>query len=298
MDKTRNALSLVGCLWLLSVVSFAQHGTLYRIKHKVSNAPGTLFMTWGYNRSYFSNSKIHFFGPNYGFSLSNIPAVDDPKPYDRDIYFRRATINTTQYNGRIGYYFKKKYALSVGIDHTNYITRETNKSQLSGTFYEGADTVNNWIGTYYNNFVTIDHNKINYNNQGGLNYLRLELTRTGLLYRSHEKNIALSSNLGLGIGALVTKNTFLFNGRQDVPQRSLAGIGFSITTGLRIEIFKNLTFQSEIQWGHMSLQHVKTRDFDETDYAKQKFLYASVITSGGLLFFIRPTNECDTCPLW
>lgn len=288
---------LCGILCLTGNV-FAQHGTLYRIKHKVSNSPGTLFMTWGYNRSWFTPSTVHFFGPNYGFNLSNIEAIDDPEPYDRDIYFRKKTINTTQYNWRIGYYFKKRYALSFGIDHTNYVTQETDKSQLTGTFYAGVDTVNNWLGSYQNNFVTIDHDKFNYNNKGGLNYLRLELTRSDVLYRSHEKNLAFSTNLGLGFGLLVSNNTFLFNGRQDANQRSLSGFGSSLTTGARLEIFRNFTIQTELVWGYMNQQHVKTRDYEEYAYAKQSFFQVAWVTSFGFLFFIHPTNECDTCPNW
>jgi len=43
---------------------------------------GSYFAFWGYNRSDYPTSDIHFTGPGYDFTLHDVVAADAPTPFD------------------------------------------------------------------------------------------------------------------------------------------------------------------------------------------------------------------------
>ena len=103
-----------------------------------------------------------------------------------------------QFNARIGYYFKEHWALSVGYDHLKYIYDDNNSVYLSGYIGSGVDEVTSWEGTYSGEHVTTQNDYFHYENSDGLNYLRLELTRTdNFIQLGGKDQFVLSSNLGL-----------------------------------------------------------------------------------------------------
>jgi hypothetical protein len=48
----------------------------------------------------------------------------------------------------------------------------------------------------------------------------------------------------------------------------------------------------------MAQTHVGTRTNDPNAFASQKFAFMQFDTNVGFLFYIRPTNNCNTCPVW
>ena len=75
--------------------------------NKDSQAKRAMFVYWGYNRSFYTDSKISFFGPGYDFSLAGVQATDRPSP-DFITYVDPSTLTVPQFNARIGFNFKKK----------------------------------------------------------------------------------------------------------------------------------------------------------------------------------------------
>lgn len=269
-----------------------------RKKAKNSFAKGTLFSYWGYNRSAYTKSDLHFISDDYDFTLKGARASDNPEKLDPSIYFNLAKLTIPQFNARIGYYFKNHWAISLGYDHMKYLLNDKNEVLLDGTISPGVDT--KWSGTYSNFPVITDKKHIHYENSDGLNYMRLELTRTDQWYKTRKKNgwFALSTNLGVSTGFLLSFNDFRFAGEHTVRTVSISGYGLSVHANTRFEFFNHVFLQSGFAAGFNHQTKVKNRPNDATTITKHKYGYSSWETVVGFLLYLRPTNGCDTCPQW
>lgn len=268
-------------------------------KPKKSYAQGTFFANWGYNRSWYSKSKVNFVGPGYDFSLKGYKAKDNPTPFNANTYFNPKTFTVPQFSFQVGYYVRSHYAVSIAYDHFKYVLTDNTPVLLSGTINPGVDNVTNWSGTYTNEAVTLNRNTFYYDNSTGLNYLRLQFTRTDQWYVSGKNDLfAVSTNLGLGLGGLISNNSFLFAGKEDFNNLSMSGFAFSAHAGLRLEFFRQFFIQSNFNGGYMHQAHVLTRTNEPNAIAKQKFGYTSLDASLGFFLYLRPTNDCNSCPHW
>lgn len=287
---------LLICCLLFPMVAFSQSG---KNKPKTSFARGTMFAYWGYNRSWYSKSAINFIGPGYDFTLKGSRATDNPAPFNFGTYFNPKNISESQFNVRVGYYIRNHYAISFGYDHYKYLFADGNQVLLSGTINPGVDTVTDWSGSYNNEAITTNRNTFHYENSNGLNYLRFELSRTDQLFKTGRKDaFVISSNLGFGFGGLFSVNDFNFGGKQDIDTKSLSGFAVSGHASLRFEFLRHVFIQTGFSGGFMNQSHVRTRFNEPNAYAKQKFAYSSFETSLGFLLYIRPTNDCNSCPNW
>lgn len=268
-------------------------------KQKVSHAQGTLFGYWGYNRSAYTKSNIRFAGPGYDFTLGGAKAHDNPSPLSSGYYWDFNNITVPQFNGRIGYYFRHHWALSFGYDHMKYIFQDRNEVTLSGEIDPGVDNVTNWSGLYNGEQVTTNRNTFHYENSDGLNYLRLELMRTDLLLAFGSKDqFAVSSNIGVAAGSILSFNDFDFAGTKSMRTISMSGYGLSGHASLRFEFFRHVFVQTQLSGGFNHQLKVRTRRNDPSSFAKHAYGYGMFDTSVGFLLYIRPTNSCDSCPIW
>lgn len=266
-------------------------------KTKNSYAKGTLFGYWGYNRSIYTKSNIRFVGYGYDFEMKGAVARDNPYPLSW-AYFDPKRITVPQFNARVGYYYKDHWAISFGYDHMKYIFAHNNHVKISGNIDEGIDTVTNLSGSYDDYDFITDRSTFHYENSDGLNYLRVELTRTDQWFATRNKNFAISSNIGLGTGGILSFNDFTFAGRKDMRTISLSGYGLSGHLGARLEFFKHLFLQANASAGFMHQVKVKTRPNDPSAFARQMYGYGELDVVIGFLLYIRPTNNCNSCPHW
>lgn len=269
-------------------------------KPKLSHGQGTLYGYWGNNRSTYTRSNIHFEGAGYDFNLKGARATDKKTPFDPSIYFNPAKLTLPQYNVRVGYYIRKGYALAIGFDHMKYALTDKNEVLLSGTINPGIDTVNNWSGTYTSNPIVTDRNTFNYGQTKGLNYLKIEYIKTDRWFEAGEHNwFVLSTNIGLGVGGILSTTDFTFAGKSNTSSSSyLSGFALSAQVGVRLEFFKHLFIQSSFSGGYMQQVHVPTRNNEPNAIAKQKFGFTSFENALGFFLYIRPTNDCNSCPHW
>ena len=82
---------------------------------------GELFFYWGYNRSAFTPSDMHFQGDNYDFILSDVKASDRPSKVEVDPYLHIGKFTIPQYNYRLGYFLSDRISVSLGMDHMKYV---------------------------------------------------------------------------------------------------------------------------------------------------------------------------------
>lgn len=264
---------------------------------KDSDAKGTLFFYWGYNRSFYTKSDINFRGNGYDFTMANARAHDNPVKLSWD-YLNPKSLTVPQFNVRIGYYFKNNWALSFGYDHLKYIFADQNQVQLSGYIEPGLDNESNLSGDYSNVDYTTDRTKFHYENSDGLNYLRFELTRSQQWYKTKSGWFGFTTNISVSTGALLSYNDFRFAGQNDMRTISMSGYGLSAHLGLRFEFFQHVFLQANYGGGFMHQVNVKTRPNDATARAKQLFGFMEMNAVIGALFYIKTKNNCNSCPNW
>lgn len=278
-------------LLALPVISNAQ------TKKKVSYAKGTLYANWGYHRSGYTKSNLHFAGAGYDFTLKGATAYDQAPKFSGDTYFNPKNIAQPQVSARVGYYFQDHWGLSLGYDHMKYIYADNNAVSLSGTI---DPTLNaEWSGSYTGESVVTHKEVFNYGSSDGLNYIRFELTRTDMLAKFGKKDwFAVSSNAGLSVGGLLSFTDFTFAGQANRRTVSLSGYGISLHAGLRLEFFKHLYLQSGLSGGIHHQVNVLSRPNDPSANVRQSYGFVMWDNSIGILLYVRPTNGCDSCPVW
>ena len=263
---------------------------------KDSQATRAMFVYWGYNRSFYTDSKISFFGPGYDFSLAGVQATDRPSP-DFITYVDPSTLTVPQFNARIGFNFKKKWALSFGYDHMKYVIVHGPTYLLSGRINPLIDPISNWSGDYNAEPVTTDESILHYENTNGMNYIRAEISHIDKLVRASNA-FAIYSVSGLGAGLVLNYNDFTFAGEKSMTTLSMSGVGASAHLGLRLEFFRHFFLQANNSVGFLYQHRVKTRGNDPYAYARQSLGYfQSDIVLGGI-FYLRPKDNCNTCPNW
>lgn len=284
---------------LLAPMFTSAQSTWKNKKQKISHAQGTLFGYWGYNRSAYTKSNIRFAGPGYDFTLGGARAHDNQSPLSSGYYWNPTEFTIPQFNIRVGYYIKHHWAVSLGYDHMKYVFQDANEVTLSGEIDPGVDNVNNWSGIYSGEPVTTNRNTFHYENSDGLNYLRLELMRTDMLvaFGSNDQ-FAISSNVGVATGALLSYNDFDFAGTKSMRTISMSGYGLSAHAALRFEFFRHFFIQTQLSGGFNHQVKVRTRPNDSSSFARHAYGYGMYDTSVGFLLYIRPTNSCDSCPVW
>ena len=263
---------------------------------KDSQAKRAMFVYWGYNRSFYTDSKISFFGPGYDFSLAGVQATDRPSP-DFITYVDPSTLTVPQFNARIGFNFKKKWALSFGYDHMKYVIVHGPTYLLSGKINPLIDPISNWSGDYNAEPVTTDESILHYENTNGMNYIRAEISHIDKLVRASNA-FAIYSVSGLGAGLVLNYNDFTFAGEKSMTTLSMSGVGASAHLGIRFEFFRHFFLQANNSVGFLYQHRVKTRGNDPYAYARQSLGYfQSDIVLGGI-FYLRPKDNCNTCPNW
>lgn len=271
-----------------------------QVKRKVSTNQGTIFVQWGYNRTHYTKSNLRVVGPGYDLTLSGAKAIDRPEPFSAKSYFSVENITVPQFNLRVGYYYKDKWAISIGYDHFKYVFKDRNQVSLSGTIDPGIDTVSNWSGVYTGQNITTDYNSFHYENTNGMNFIRVELTRSYPIYtpRKLKGNFNIVGNLGLSAGTILSVNDFNFLGRFDRVTYSISGYGLAAETSLRFEFLKHFYLQPSLNSGFVHQLKVRTRPNDPSSYAKQALGYVEYNVLLGGLFYIKPKKKCDDCPTW
>ena len=124
------------------------------VAQRKSNAfnKGSFYFYWGWNRSFYSPSTIHFSGNTYDFQLYDVVAVDRQSPFSADLYLNPKRMTIPQYNARIGYYFKHNLQVSLGVDHMKYVMLHDQPSTINGYIYNSNTS---YDGVYVNEPITI-----------------------------------------------------------------------------------------------------------------------------------------------
>lgn len=283
-------------LTILLLSTSISYGQNYSYKKKFGTQKNAMYFYWGYNRSIYSKSTIEFVGSDYHFKLVKAAAKDRPSN-EFITYVNPKTITVPQFNIRVGWYYKHRWDWSVGYDHMKYVMRDEQYLYVNG-FVNGT-TNSNLLGTYTNDNgkVLIREQDLHYENTNGLNYISVQLNNTAPIYKSNNRKIAIQRRLGGGIGPVVTQTDFNWDGDIYHSGIKLGGYGVSLHAGLRFDFFNRFFVQNNFATGFMHLPRNATIVRDG-DYANHTFIYGSWEIVGGVLWYLRNKNGCDTCPDW
>ena len=242
------------------------------------NRKGDIFLSWGWNRGWYTNSDIHFKGADYNFELKNVKAYDRQSPFEPEVYFGPKMLTIPQFNFRAGFFPKKNYSVSVGTDHMKYKVKQFQYAKISGTI----DTPNSGFeGVYDNDQVLLDNTFLLFEHTDGLNYLNVELRRMDGLMSLGNFNLDITE--GVGVGALLPRTNSTLLGKERHDEFHLAGYGVNALLGAHLSFLRHFFVQAEFKGGFMHLPDIRTTPSPE-DKASQHFMFFQMNYGIGLSF--------------
>ncbi len=147
-------------------------------KHK----PGTLYLSWGYNREVYTKSTLHLINhtsDNYDFKMIKATA-HDKSDFDNIGPINELTI--PQYDMHIGYLFNGKHNLGVELswDHLKYVVTDNQVVRVVGQIR----------GREIDKDTLVDPDFVHIQHTNGNNYLMLNILKKTSLFNT--KNTELS----------------------------------------------------------------------------------------------------------
>ncbi len=250
----------------------------------------SLFVTWGYNRTYYNNSDVHFKGEGFDFTLFDAKAQDMPEKFDPKVYFNPTRFTVPQFNFRMGYYFKTNWAISLGWDHMKYRLITTQLLRISGDISEEKYFDPQYVGNFDNDYILYSGRFMDYHHSDGFNFIRAALEKRTLLYRSPRQIFVIAFNSAASIGVMVPWTDFTFFGEHNRNRLHVSGYGLSFSTGFRIEFYRYIFLQLSTQTGWSNLTDVMLEG-DKDSRARQKInFFERSVAIGAYIPLLRADN--------
>lgn len=239
-------IALLSALALLSQTVQSQEKTDW---HFVKN--GSLYISWGYNKEWYTPSTVHVSQPSLGndYKMVRVRAHDHPG-WDDALLTKAMTI--PQYNYRIGYFFNKKQdlAIEINFDHTKYIITDEQDVNIKGKL-EGQEvnTTKRWSekdGSFY------------YLNNGA-NFLLFNLVKKFRLIQPQKpQGVKLDLLAKAGVGPVIPHVENSFFGNKNIPDFQIGGWNTGIETAFRLTAFKHvfLEFAQKVDYARYSHLHI------------------------------------------
>lgn len=225
-------------------------------------------LSWGWNRSNYSTSDIHFSGKDHDFTINNVVATDIQTDVTTDnifgIYLNPSEITIPQTNMRLAYQLTPRSAIALNLDHMKYVMTADQIVPITGT-----------IGnTVYPPGTTriMDVNFLNFEHTDGLNVVSLEYEKQMPLDWFGPRMPARAFALG-GVGFVLPKSNVTLNmlGRARNDEFHLAGYSLGAGAGLEVDVYKNFFTRGTYKFGFVNLPDVVTSS--QGDKASHKFTY-------------------------
>lgn len=271
--KRKKMLKKIFCI-VAVFFSLLVFGQSKEVKNYNPYRKGAVFLFWGWNRAWYSNSDIRFKGTNYDFTLNNVQATDRPTDFSFRDYFHPLRVTIPQTNARMGYFLKDNFALVLGLDHMKYVMKQNQK--VSYTIYnpyqeQGQMDLSN------GDFLTYEHTD-------GLNYINLGVEKYIGLLKNQNLNIAL--DYGAGAGILYPKSNIKLKNNERSDRFHLAGLGLDTRLGLNMIFFKHIMARVEAKYGYINMPDIKSTH-NPRDKASQDFVFGQINFGIGYIFNTR-----------
>lgn len=295
MHLTVKTNSSVGKALLLALLSllFAREAFSQTPYTPPEGKKGSLYLYWGYNRSWYSRSNLHFTGPAYDFTVYDVTAQDRPTPFGA-VYFKPSTFTIPQYVYRLGYHVTDRFAISGGLDHMKYVMDPGQATTLSGVITEEASPT--YQGAYLHHPISLTDDFLQFEHTDGLNLVSLEFEYLMPLFRVLRGQVSAYWNVGTGGIWMVTKTNVKVLGDGLDNDFHVAGYTLAGKTGPRIEFRDRYFVLSEIKGGYASLPAVLIKN-SEPEIGDHNFNYLEWYLAAGVNIRIRRKKTEDLSPL-
>lgn len=289
-----NKIVLLLITLLFIEVSFSQEEVVSKndfseIIKKTNKRKGQFFASWGWNRSFYSKSDIHFKGSNYDFVLHDVKAKDRPNPFGIK-YFSPGDLTLPATNAKLGYFFKDNYNIVIGLDHMKYVMRQDLDVKINGDINVGDYLVDgavyNYDGNYNNEIINLSSNFLQFEHTDGLNYIFVGVNRFdnfNKLLGIHTPNFEVNLEEGVDVGILLPKTNTTLLGKDRHDAFHFSGYGFAAKAGLNLTFFKHFYLQADFKVGYINMPNIRTTN-DKIDSAKQHFTYHETAYTFGYRF--------------
>lgn len=252
-DEDKNSLlkklTFTKTILLLVIILF---GTVHLIAQE-NDKKGSFYVYWGYNRSHYSKTNLHFNGPDYDITFYDIVGTDRPTKFGW-IYINPSTITIPQYNFRLGYFLTNRFTLSFGIDHMKYVVTRNQATTISGVISPNISS--KYEGSYLNVPILLEPDLLIFEHTDGFNLVSLDVEYLQPIKLNLHKKLSLNWNIGIGGIWIATKtNVKVLNDGLDNDFHT-AGYTLIGKTGPRIEFKNRLFLLGEIKGGYASLPSV------------------------------------------
>ncbi|GGF68191.1 hypothetical protein [Wenyingzhuangia marina] len=274
-------MKIIKILLLLLVVSSTVQAQETEFKNK-----GKFYAYWGWNRSAYTQSDIHFKGPDYDFTLTDVVAKDRQTPFSFNKYINPANITIPQTNYGIGYFFNEHYSVFVGVDHMKYVTVQNQYMTIDGTIGSSYPT---YQGTYNGDVIQETDDFLKFEHTDGLNYIHVSLNRFDDIssnFGIHSENFVINLTEGIGAGILMPRTNVTLLGKERHDDFHVSGYGISAQMGFNFVIYKYFFIQTDVRGGYINMPDIRTT-YDKADSASQDFIYmqAAVMLGGRFKLF-------------
>ncbi len=246
------------------------------------NHKGELYFYWGYNRSTYASSDLHFQGPGYDFTLNEATAHDKPSSFSAGLYLNPARMTVPQYEARIGYYISERTNISLGMTHMKYVLTQNQGTTISGTIEESASP--DHAGIYDNDLIQMGHDFLQFEHTDGLNYGNAEIETMIPAWENSSQSMGLYVTAALGLGIVTPKTDVTLFGQERSDRLSLAGFGINTKVGLKFEFLTRFFLHYFISVGYIDLNGIPTRSGGQ-DTADQSIIFGANSMVGGMTVY-------------
>lgn len=231
---------------------------------------------WGWNRSNYSNSTIHFKGQDHDFTLKDVQATDlQTNTGLADIfkyYLNPAEITIPQTNLRVAYQLNSDTAIALNLDHMKYVVVQDQSVAISGQIN----------GVAQSGQQVIADNWLNFEHTDGLNIVSIELEKQKKVDWFGGDRAKVFGLVGVGIVIPKTNATMHMIGQTRNDQFYVSGWSVGAGAGLEVDLTKSVFLRSAYKFGYVDLPDVVTSA--RGDKASHSFTYNELLIAVGYRF--------------
>ncbi|MFZ4785935.1 MAG: hypothetical protein ACOYLH_10685 [Flavobacteriales bacterium] len=235
----------------MPILTFAQSDATINTSNDFRK--GQFYLSWGYNRSYYAESDIHFTGAGYDFTLHDVDAEDMPETFKWKTYFNLTKLSIPQFNLRLGYYVGKNTAISIGVDHMKYHIIQTQYMKIDGYIDPKYTDMEGYTGHFYNDYILYKPEFMDFHHSNGFNFVRASLEQRAPIWTSKDGKHHFVLNGAASTGLILPWTDWTFFGDRWLNGLYPAGYGFSLTAGMRFEFYKHFFAYVNAQVGWTNL---------------------------------------------
>ncbi|MEO7265193.1 MAG: hypothetical protein ABIW38_09785 [Ferruginibacter sp.] len=216
-----------------------------------------MYVQWGYNTEWYTNSNIHFKMSNGNdFTLHNAKAHDKP---DLDAITKKPLeVSIPQYNYRVGFYLNKNQsrAIEINFDHPKYVVTQGQTVHVTGTIDKVA--VNGDSVLDFQTFLHLEHTD-------GANWFHINYVQQHSLLNTNKTHRQLVNFIWkVGAGINIPRTDFTWRGDRLNNKFHVAGYNFGAESGARIYPFKKIFLEFTSKAGYVKYVNALANTTHET----------------------------------